>query len=410
MNKRVSVLGLRIHIGLLVVISLALWVRLIAVLVFFGDYIPESDAAHFQQMAINILSGYGPVINDKLLAYRLPVTAYYLAFIYSVFGVSIRAAQIANVILGVVTVWLAYDLVRRIFGIPAALWAGLFAAGYPMLVFYTGHLLSETPTIFLLALALWLIWWARSRSLIWHFILGIVLGLAILTRQVMLPVAGLLVLWVALSPRVPRFDLSRFLGVILTLIAIASTLTPWVVRNYRLTGEFVLLTSQGGTSLWAANNPLADGTGVGGKWLKIPELGALPESERGAAYQHRAIQYILEDPVRFVLLSLRRLTWFWHLGYHGDGLREIAFLLVYLPTLVLALLGGVVAWKRNRWALYLLGVVPLVVSAVSAVFLPVGRYRLPAELIMCMLAGVGVAWLFSRYQTVAGGSAVTESV
>jgi hypothetical protein len=141
---------------------------------------------------------------------------------------------------------------------------------------------------------------------------------------------------------------------------------------------------------------MADGTGVAGKVLLIPRVDALPEGESGPAYQKLALQFIRENPLQFARLSLRRLQYFWHLGYHGNGFAEIAFLVFYLPMLSLAALGIWIGLRLNRYAVLLLLTVPISLTALHMVFLPAGRYRLPAELILCMLAGVGAARSFSK--------------
>jgi 4-amino-4-deoxy-L-arabinose transferase-like glycosyltransferase len=335
------------------------------------------------------------IVNEDLKAYRTPLPGLYIAGIYAVSGPSMRAVQIANVFLGVFTVWLVYDLVRRSFGIVPARWSALCVSLYPLLLLYTGPLLSETLGIMLIALALWLVWLLRNRPAIWFALVGVALGLAALTRQAALPIAVLIVLWTLIGRQAAGWR-RRLSPALIILTFVGLTLTPWIVRNYLVLGKFVPLTSLGGLSLWVANNPMADGTGVGGKALRIPEVEALPEAERGAAYQKLAVQFIREDPIRFTQLTLYRLQYFWHLGYHGEGRAEIAFLVVYVPMLGLAALGVWRGWRLNRDAILLLLVVPITLTLVHIVFLPVGRYRLPAEMAMCMIAGVGAAWSFSK--------------
>jgi 4-amino-4-deoxy-L-arabinose transferase-like glycosyltransferase len=129
---------------LVTILILAAVVRFATVLLFWGDYYPISDAAQWHQAALNFLNGRGLIVNEELKAKRTPMPSLYFATIYSVFGVSIRAVQIANVLLGVLTVWLVYDLVRRSFGDLSAFLAASFVSFYPLLLLYTGDLLSET--------------------------------------------------------------------------------------------------------------------------------------------------------------------------------------------------------------------------------------------------------------------------
>ena len=292
--------------------------------------------------------------------------------------------------------------VRRAFSTGAALWAAFFAATYPMLAFYAPQLMSETPTLLLIALSLWLAWRGRSGSLRWLVPLGISLGWAMLTREIMFPAAGLVVLWLLANPPERRLTVRHVGRVALVALLMTAVLVPWWVRNYRVTGEFIPITDAGGARLWYANNPYAAEMGGGelggalGNMARIPEVEALPEGERDAAYERRARQFIAEDPMRFLGLSFRRQISMWHLSYHGSGKREIVFLLYYWPLLALAVVGAVRAWMVNRSALLLLGITPFVVAGVSAVFQGVGRYRVPAELIFCALGGIATAWIVRR--------------
>lgn len=381
---------------LLAILVLAVLVRLMVVFVFFSNYSPDNDAAQWHMMAQNFLSGRGLIVDENLMAHRTPVPALYFAAIYAVFGFAVRAVQITNIFLGVFTVWLVYDLVRRMLGVSSARWSALFASFYPTLLLYTGQLLSETLVAMLIALALWLVWLVRDRPAIWYAPAGIVLGLATLTRQTALPIAVLISLWTLVGHRTGGW-LRRVSPAVGTVAFVILTITPWTVRNYVVLGEFVPLTSLGGLSLWLANNPVADGTGRSLEGLVvIPQVEALPEVEKGAAYGRLARQFILEDPVRFARLAVRRIVWFWHLGYHDEGFAEIAFLVMYLPLLVLASIGTLVSYRVNSRAALLLLTVPVALTAVHMVFLPEGRYRLPAEVAVCMLAGVGMAWSVSK--------------
>jgi 4-amino-4-deoxy-L-arabinose transferase-like glycosyltransferase len=378
---------------LIIILIVAAVARLATVFLFFGEYRPINDAGDWHIAAKNLLAGHGLLYEKGFRAYRTPVPALYFAAIYY-FAVSIRAVQIANVFIGVLTVWLIHDLTRRSFGIIPALWAAALVSCHPLLLLYTGQLLSETPVILFIALAFWLIWMLRSRSALWFAPIGILFGLAALTRESMLPLAALVALWIVII-RAGEGWLRRIAPAAVILSFLALTLAPWTIRNYSIFGKFVPLTTKGGLSLWVANNPLADGGGTE-KVLAIPGGNTLTEGALGPVHQKMAMQFIAENPLKFIRLSLSRLVYFWHLGYHGDGLNEIIFLAMYWPLLGLAITGACIGWRSNRNATLLVLTVPILLTLVHMVFLPEGRYRLPADLMNCVFAGYGMHWIISR--------------
>lgn len=380
---------------LIAILLVAVIVRLLAVFTVFADYYPTDDALDWHMMAQNLLNGHGLIIDEKRVAARTPVPGLYFAAIYSAFGVSVRAVQIANALLGVITVWLVYDLVKRTFGIVSARWSALFVSVYPMLLSYTGQLLSETPVVVLIILALWCVWVLRDRRTIWFAPVGIILGLAVLTRPTALPMAVLIAVWTLVGCFANGW-LQRISRPLIMFLFLGLTIAPWTLRNYIMLGKFIPFTSDSGLILWLANNPWADGTMMTTNIPTLLEIHALPEGESGAAYQKLAVQFIEDNPEQFVRLTLRRLLYFWHLGYHGEGFAEITFLVIYLPMLVLALIGARIGWRSNRSATLLLLVVPVSLTAIHMVFIPAGRYRLPAELIVCIFAGVAACWSSSN--------------
>ena len=157
------------------------------------------------------------------------------------------------------TVWLTYDLVRRSFGDLSAFLAASLVSLYPTLLLYTGHMLSETLVIMLVALTLWFVWVLRNYAAMWFIPVGIVLGLATLTRETALPMAALVTVW-SFAVRRSEPWLRRCLPGLVILTFLTLTIAPWAIRNYVLLGRFILLTCRSGLNLWVANNPQADGT------------------------------------------------------------------------------------------------------------------------------------------------------
>ena len=380
---------------LIMVLALALGLRLFVVLVLFDTYIPTNDAAQLQRAAENLLAGRGLIVSDNLRAYRPPLYPLVLAGLYAVFGVSIRVAQFLNVVLGVCSVWLGYNLARRVFGSDAGTWAGILLAVYPLLLYYTGQLLTETLFVFLLALGLWSLL-RLQRSAPWASLIlpGIIFGLAALTRPTALPIAFLVAVWLGVTRRSDRIQ--PILRVAAFFLGVGLAIAPWTIRNHVVFRRFVPLTSLGGWSLYIANHPGVQGTLDDNLNRTVAEFDVLPELERGAMYQARAIEWIKANPATFLRVSVRRLIYFWHLDYHGQGTAEMIFLLLWYPLLALMLFGVSRAWRSNREALMLLLCVPIGFSLLQLIFLPDGRYRLPIEFVVLLLASQGLVWVSKK--------------
>src|SRR5215471_8628520 len=108
--------------------------------------------------------------------------------------------------------------------------AAAIAAFNPMLIAADGSLMSESLYVLLAVGALVVAVLAvRSRSVWWWLLLGVLLGLAVLTRQDAVVFAVLLVVplaWMlAASPR------DRVVRGLVALLAVCLVIGPWVLRN-----------------------------------------------------------------------------------------------------------------------------------------------------------------------------------
>jgi 4-amino-4-deoxy-L-arabinose transferase-like glycosyltransferase len=167
---------------------LALVLRL-ALLLLAGVNAPlTGDELAFQQIAVNVAAGRGFVQNNNpffpgqlLYAWQAPLYPLSLAAVYLLFGTDPIIGKLFGVLLGVATVYLTFDLARRVFpnspdghetrpssgplgceqdlrlhrrGRAGAAWlAALFVAIYPGLLTNAHLLLSETLFTFLLVLS-----------------------------------------------------------------------------------------------------------------------------------------------------------------------------------------------------------------------------------------------------------------
>ena len=181
---------------------------------------------------------------------RPPVFPALLAFGFAAGGDTLFAAQLVQMLVGVGTVALTYALARPRFGCRAALVSAAFVALDPTLVNYTHYLWSETLCAFLLAaLVLALDRFDLTRRERWLVVAGVALGAGALTREVLLYVLPVIVLWLLGT----RADLrTRCRQLALLLAPVVLIVGSWTARNVFTQGHFVLVS----TARWA---PIAEG-------------------------------------------------------------------------------------------------------------------------------------------------------
>ena len=369
-----------------------------------GGQLFGPDAATYDTHALNLLAGkglqmeaYGGLFTDAesltVRSYRPPLLPILLAGVYGLFGHHFWAARVVLALLGaavcVVVCWCA----RRVFDERAGLLAGVLAALYPKLVYYSASVVTETPCTLLLALSVWALLSAHEASGPgWRWLLGgVFLGLGALTRSSLLAFAPVAALWVVLAQREWR---RRLLGAALFAAAFVATMSPWWVRNWRLHGRFVPATSEGGYTFWQTNNPRA--TGGGHCYLPDPVGGfdGLDETGVDREFYRRGMAYVRGNPGGFLRLAGSKFVRFWRLWPHasepGVGLgAAIVGGASFIPVLCFAVWGAIAA--RARWRpLLLFYMMFLTYTVLHMVYMAITRYRLPMTPYLLILAAWGL--------------------
>jgi hypothetical protein len=121
-----------------------------------------------------------------------------LALVYSIFGMRPFGVIVLQIVLDTLGCWLVLRGLRDEFGTRGSALGGWLYAVNPLLITYTGHVLSESLFVFLLTAALYLLLRLRANAPAWQaFLLGLVVGLGVSVRASLLylaPVLGLVLL------------------------------------------------------------------------------------------------------------------------------------------------------------------------------------------------------------------------
>lgn len=262
----------RFLVALALICATALVVRIVFIVVVRPRVPALGDASAYHLLANHLADGRGYVRPFDLTRFGLVVpTAEYPPlhpFVVSIFARlglrSVEAQRLALAVIGTASVGGIGWVGRRLAGAKVGLVAAALAAFSPMMFLSDATLMSETLFMALVVAAIGLAIRAGERASVARFVaLGLVLGLATLTRAEAGVLALLLMVPIAL--RVPGLALIRRLGLVAVgLVALAVVVVPWTVRNQATFHEFVPVSNNLGTALAGANCALTySGPGLG---------------------------------------------------------------------------------------------------------------------------------------------------
>lgn len=278
------------------------------------------------------------------------------------------ALLIAQAVVSAGTVACVAWLARMWFGRTVAIVAAAITALYPYYLWHDTALQETGLFTFFATLAMALIVHAqRRRSGAGALLVGLVLGLAILTRATLMPFAVFAVLWLILPDSPGTALRRRALTALLCLAALGATLSPWLIRAHSITGRYTLGT-EFGAAVFGGNNPLTFrfyprqsidlSRHAAFRALTPADRRQLRPLQRNEAmvsdwFLQRGLTYIVADPGRFIVGAIRKnLAAFGVLpsprhDWKTDGLVALA----YGPMLLLGLVG---MWRtRARWREFL---------------------------------------------------------
>jgi hypothetical protein len=396
----------------------------------------------------------------------------YLVAIYSVFGPHPIIARILQaLIVGILHPYITYRIGEKLFSRTIGLAAAAVTAVYIYFFYYGAALMTEPFYITAILISLFLGMQLaentdKKRDLQLGLALGVSLAITLLLRQVFLLFLPFLFLWIwvarfrqssstivsaalrqapqmstgtsqdgslAQRPSTParpwtqtkvllrwpgRASSGRQLPVVSTVLSfalIALFILPVTLYNYARFGRFVLLNTNSGYAFFWGNHPV-----YGTKFISIlstpeyqamipEELRHLDEAALDQELLKRGIQFVLDDPGRYILLSLSRIPsyfMFWYSPASGmlSNLSRLGSFGVFLPFMIYGLVLAVknLPGSGNRLLNLLfsprglLMLFVLVYAGVHILTWTLIRYRLPVDAALIPFAGLALVDVVGR--------------
>jgi len=347
------------------------------------------DAEGYDAVARNLLEGEGYTFRGRPTAYHPILYPLFLAGVYTVFGYDLMIARLIQAVIAAtlpVTLFLAS---RQLVNERVARLASIGVALYPLHIFYGAWLIAEALFLALVGGMLWVgISLQRDPSYLKAGLLGGVIGLAIMTKPVILVYLPFMVIFFLVS--VAASFRKRLLLGVATACTILVVVSPQLVRNYRVFSELVLFTN-GGYTFYVGNNEYA----FGGYYTHPLTLEKREtEVAEQKVYYRRGLDWIRQNPTDFASLVFKKfqrlLSPFSVMNspqefqFSGDWLVRG----LYYLFLLLACYGVYVS--RHEWRSFVFLYIPIVgVLTTTVIFFGDGRFTLPAVpslVVFCVLA------------------------
>jgi hypothetical protein len=422
-------------------IGLAISVRIAAVWVLQTHLVPRSTYEH-GEIAANLVAGRG--FSTRFLgatgptSQQAPVYPAIVAAAYAIGGVetprSLLLLELGQSLLGGVLVMGVLRLCRlAVPEHPEIAWtAAVIVVLHPTLVYAATHIqvatLATTVLIGTLAWAYQTASSGRNRDAV---ITGGLLALLALTD----PILGIAVLGVAWAVWQQRVGMpghvrrSRRLITIMAAVAVIGV-SPWLVRNVAVHGEFVAIKSTFGYAFWQGNCALSEGTdkvvrpsvekilehdqpgsGLAGLNRTLWEarhkagylddialskadyrlLGSVSEPVRSRILFRRALTDVAADPGRYVRLCARRLRYFIFFDETNPKSRVLAYRLPHLGLTILAAMGLVFAGAPARNKLMPTIITATAITLFHSLTIVSTRFHIPIEPLMAIWGAAGLA-------------------
>jgi len=261
---------------------------------------PTSDGASYLYLAKRLLAGQEYEVAGTRAFWPPGYPFYLLPWLYLIHDVAlaILLSNLALFAVGSAGVWV---LGLRLVGEGGARLALAVYAFWPNYVFHAGLpekeqiIIAMLPCLLVLASAP-----SGAAGVPRMLFAGLLLGFCTLVQPAfqLLPLV-LLVYWLADAP--PALQLgARFLALLLGMTVV---IAPWTLRNARVVGEPVLVATNGGSTLYRANNPLATG---GYTERGEVDLSALSELAADREGKRLAREWILSHPAAFARLGFEK--------------------------------------------------------------------------------------------------------
>lgn len=406
-----------LYLPIILIVSVVLRLGSVA---YFGNDVTGLPGVHdqfsYHYLSLRVLDGFGFTFGEPWWPVTPPgePTAHwsylytsYLIGVYGLFGRFPLVARIIQVLfVGTLHPYLTYKIGERIFSKTVGLIAAGWSAVYIYFIYYSAALVTEpvyiTSILATIYFALKLSDSSESENQ-WRnaVLLGVCLAITVLLRQLFVLFVPFMFLWIWWTS-----DWKKTVHLVIAGLILVGSVLPLTAFNYSRFNQFVLLNTNAGFAFFWGNHPIH-----GTKFIPIldndtyrdlipQELHSLSEADLEDELMDRAIQFIVDDPVRYAQLSASRILnyfMFWPSSESSliSNISRVLSFGVALPFIIYGLWLSLKRWRFNmRSPETLLYLFMGFYTCIHLLSWALVRYRLPVDAIFLVFSGLALVQLF----------------
>lgn len=407
------------------IITLSVLLRIGAAL-FFGNEINElpgvSDQISYHTLGKRLSNGYGFTFDrpwwpatpaGEPTAHWSYLYSFFVAIIYWLFGPNpliVRLFQ--SLAVGIIQPLIIFWIGKQTFNKNVGLIAAAITAIYIYFIYYSATLMTEpfyiVSVLATLTMSIGIINTLDQTIQSWRktlyiaMLMGITTSLTILLRQAFLFFLSFLYIWLIIAAG-KKFlkQVVKIIGI--NILMIFFFIFPFTLYNYERFDQFVLLNTNAGFAFYWANHPIYgthfEGILTQSTYLDLipKELYGLNEAALDRELLRRGLQFVLEDPIRYVLLSISRIPtyfMFWPSPQSSilSNISRIGSFGLFLPFMIYGIAITYKDYKDKKLnsKVVLLLLFTAIYSLIHIFTWALIRYRLPIDAILLVFAAYGV--------------------
>lgn len=350
----------------------------------------------YEEIANNLISGRGFLYHHlgkaPYRSFNNPLYSLLSLGVYLYTDHSYLAVLLLQSAFSMLCAYIIFKIGKIIFNEKVAFLSAILVAFHPGLIYYDiFNLIPLSIDIFFIAFVAFLFLRFKDKPNVNKmFLIGMIIGLGTLSRGIIVAILLALIIYIGI------FFKDYFLGKKLSFISVLLVgtfliLSPWLIRNYIIHKELLLISTTGET-FWRGNNERASGTSISGKGIPIFEL--YPEEFRNKVYsldelgqkrffENEAWQFIRNYPLKFIKFYFKKVYYFWWFSPQSGILYPKLYFVIYkyiYSILLIFSLWGLLSISRTkedsvRRGTWVIIAVFLVISFSQSLFYVEGRHR-----------------------------------